>query len=317
MIFVNKLLLQVKKRGFSGTLIYAMQKMLGITKLQDETSALFYFLDQHFQPKDLPRTNNTDLRILQDCDTLLLGIFDKLCSKYGLTYWIEYGTLLGAVRHGGFVPWDDDTDIAMPRSDFNKVYGLMHDEFAKYGITLQYKTNELSCLQLHYRHEETGIWLDITPMDLFVSPYDLEETRNFLCPKIARYISYYDSHTKSPKEKLWRKKEDLIFSFQSGNYRYMFHGQEFRQTKIRVMKEDDLLPCKRILFNGIELNSPSNSDAYLSYVYSKNYMCFPHEGVLHHGEATGRPPLDQWAKLHNIDMNEVKDMLQSIYNGLL
>jgi lipopolysaccharide cholinephosphotransferase len=303
---------QLKRRGIAGTIIYAIQKTLGITNLQEETSALFYFFDQHFQPKDLPRTSNIDLRNLQDCDTLLLAIFDKMCKKYELNYWIEYGTLLGAVRHNGFIPWDDDTDVAMPREDFNKVYDLMRGEFEKHGITLEYSTNELSSLCLHYKHMETGIWLDITPMDSFTSPYDLDDTRRFLYPKITKYIKYYNLHKNSPTYKIWEKKNRMIFGFQSGERLYLFHGQEFRQSKIRVFRKEDLLPCKRIFFNGIELSAPSNPDEYLSYVYSKNYMNFPHGGISHHGEATGRPPLDQWAKQNNIDMNEVKEFLKNV-----
>ena len=150
-------------------------------------------------------------------------------------------------------------------------------------------------------------------MDTFVSPYDLEDTRKHLTPMIAQYIKYFDSHIKFPIEKLWKKKDDLIFSHQRGENRYLFHGQEFRQTKIRILREEDLIPCKRIEFNGIELNCPGNPDAYLTYVYSKNYMGLPHGGVLHHGESTGRPSLDKWAKLHNVNMAEVKSYLETVY----
>lgn len=46
-------------------------------------------------------------------------IFKDICKKYGLKHWVMYGSLLGAVRHNGFIPWDDDIDVAMPRKDFN------------------------------------------------------------------------------------------------------------------------------------------------------------------------------------------------------
>ena len=57
---------------------------------------------------------------MQECDALLLAIFDKVCKKHGLVYWLSYGTLLGAVRHKGFIPWDDDMDIMMPRPDLER-----------------------------------------------------------------------------------------------------------------------------------------------------------------------------------------------------
>lgn len=315
-IILTKLLSHIKERGVSGTFLYALQKYLGITKLQDETTALFYFLDMFKSPQDIPRTKDEDLCLLQDCDTMLLGIFDKLCRKYGFTYWIEYGTLLGAIRHKGFIPWDDDADVAMPRKDFEKMYDSMHDELKNLGITLEYGNNELAWLQLHYRHSETGIWIDITPMDSFKSPYDLEETRAFLTPLITKYIDYYDSHLDSPIEKLWKKKEKLIFNHQSGGNNYLFHGQEFRQTKIRILREQDLIPCMRTEFNGIMLNIPANPVAYLEYVYSKKYMCFPHGGVEHHGNSLGRPPLSQWGKLNGVNMQEVYTYLKEIYEGI-
>ncbi len=47
-----------------------------------------------------------------------LKIIDRICQEQGLTYYLAYGTLLGAVRHQDFIPWDDDTDIWMPRRDY-------------------------------------------------------------------------------------------------------------------------------------------------------------------------------------------------------
>ena len=54
----------------------------------------------------------------------LLLEFDKLCKEYSLTYFLMHGTLLGAVRHKGFVPWDDDIDVVMPRKDYDKFLAL-------------------------------------------------------------------------------------------------------------------------------------------------------------------------------------------------
>lgn len=62
----------------------------------------------------------TTLRQSQLVEVHLLRVFDKICRDNGLRYWLAFGTLLGALRHKGFIPWDDDTDVWMPRKDFLK-----------------------------------------------------------------------------------------------------------------------------------------------------------------------------------------------------
>ena len=58
----------------------------------------------------------------------MIAEFDKVCKKYGFSYYMIYGALLGAVRHKGFIPWDDDFDVAMPRNDYERFIRLS-DEF--------------------------------------------------------------------------------------------------------------------------------------------------------------------------------------------
>lgn len=60
------------------------------------------------------------LRALQLCELDILRVFTDVCDRLGLRYYLVGGTLLGAVRHGGFIPWDDDIDVAMPREDYDR-----------------------------------------------------------------------------------------------------------------------------------------------------------------------------------------------------
>ena len=57
----------------------------------------------------------------------LMSVFKKVCQKHNLKFFMGFGTLLGAFRHQGFIPWDDDVDIIMPRSDFEKLKKLNNE----------------------------------------------------------------------------------------------------------------------------------------------------------------------------------------------
>lgn len=61
---------------------------------------------------------NIDIKEAHRRMLYLLQSFDTVCKKHDIDYWLDYGTLLGAIRHQGFIPWDTDTDVGMLRSDY-------------------------------------------------------------------------------------------------------------------------------------------------------------------------------------------------------
>jgi len=71
-------------------------------------------MEYHFEddPNGLGALWNAEMHVLE--------VFDAACKENGLCYYAAYGTALGAVRHGGFIPWDDDVDLVMPRPDYNR-----------------------------------------------------------------------------------------------------------------------------------------------------------------------------------------------------
>ena len=80
---------------------------------------------------DLVNTYNpegSDLRVLQLRMLEILKVVDRICRKHNIKYWLCGGTLLGAIRHGGFIPWDDDLDIEMMREDFIRFSEIAKDE---------------------------------------------------------------------------------------------------------------------------------------------------------------------------------------------
>ena len=65
------------------------------------------------------------MRDIHKCTQEILDVFVKVCEENNLRYYLIYGTLLGAVRHKGPIPWDDDLDVCMPREDFEKFKRIM------------------------------------------------------------------------------------------------------------------------------------------------------------------------------------------------
>ena len=68
--------------------------------------------------KEVPSVELLSLREMQQVYLELLREFDGVCQHHGLRYDLAGGSLLGAVRHGGFIPWDNDVDVCMPRPDY-------------------------------------------------------------------------------------------------------------------------------------------------------------------------------------------------------
>ena len=77
-------------------------------------------------------TTLTTREIQLSCLEVLKG-FDALCRQHGLTYFLSGGTLLGAIRHKGFIPWDDDVDVMMPRADYERLLKLPVED-ARWGF---------------------------------------------------------------------------------------------------------------------------------------------------------------------------------------
>ena len=71
------------------------------------------------------------IKEIQDVNVRSLYKLDEICRKYDIQYWVAYGTLLGAIRHKGFIPWDDDLDVCMIRDDFEKLCNVPSEEWGE------------------------------------------------------------------------------------------------------------------------------------------------------------------------------------------
>lgn len=115
---------------------------------------------------------------IQDIEFDILKAFDRLCKKYNLYYSLTYGTMIGAIRHGGFIPWDDDVDVMMPRNDYDKLIDIVrHDEEIRKNYVLlhdgqkgyYYPFYKLCDVRTVAKADDNitrhGLWIDIFPVD--------------------------------------------------------------------------------------------------------------------------------------------------------
>lgn len=135
----------------------------------------------------------------------LLCEFDRVCRKHDIKYFADGGTILGAVRHGGFIPWDDDIDIAMMRSEYDKLCAVADEFTAPYFFQTQYTdpgslrghAQIRNCLTTGALNYETkycwhnqGIFIDIFPIDCIPSDravFEKQRERIELLKKRAKF----------------------------------------------------------------------------------------------------------------------------------
>lgn len=159
----------------------------------------------------------------------LLTSFHNLCKEYDLTYWAIGGTLLGAIRHNGFIPWDDDIDVAMPRKDYDrfrtiaKTYHFGGDIFFqseetdKYYVTNNVRLRDSSTtaiqqydidLKIKYNR---GIWLSIFPFDN-IPDGEKERKRHIRRVTFVQQTLYYGTHGKVFADVSLKRKIFIIYA---------------------------------------------------------------------------------------------------------
>lgn len=90
--------------------------------------------------KDFTQEQKDKLFEIQEIELKILRELDRICKKYNLNYSLSGGTLLGAIRHKDFIPWDDDIDIDLKRDDFNKLLSVLPDELGDEFEFLDYNS---------------------------------------------------------------------------------------------------------------------------------------------------------------------------------
>lgn len=162
-------------------------------------------------------------RRLWNCELSLFGTFAEICERHGLRYYASGGTLLGAVRHKGFIPWDDDMDISMPRGDYNMFLSVASRElpdtmflqtaqsdkdyyFAHAKIRMNHTTAMKKAeLGEQYRYHR-GVFIDIFPMDNVPDGTLAFRLHKFVALKLLMIfyytVYYYDGLERSVAERI-------------------------------------------------------------------------------------------------------------------
>lgn len=256
--------------------------------------------------------SNEELREVQLCELDILKKYVEICEKYKLVYFLDSGTALGAARHQGFIPWDDDIDVGMPRKDYEKFLEIAQFELGEDYFLQNVHTDpgcpfvfskirknktafvEWNKSNLNMNH---GIFIDIFPYDVLPR----RNSHEFMldCNKIVSrfYLLYITKRARPDKMSFKWAVGDvakrLISKFgKLKNKKKLVQEMEIFFTQYNDQLEEDcslycpfffgnyefnydmLFPTSKLMFEGLEVCVPNKWDEYLTMIYG-DYMQLP------------------------------------------
>jgi lipopolysaccharide cholinephosphotransferase len=256
---------------------------------------------------DLRPEGDSELRNCQLVMLRILKIFDRICSDSGLRYWISSGTLLGAVRYAGFIPWDDDVDVMMPLEDYRRFLELA-PSLLPYDLFLQTRQSDpahpVAWAKLRDRFsfmDDPGgpfAYSQGIPIDIFPATYMTR--RRHLGRKFFALAPPYRMRPEWPR-KGWSAKHKLY----SGTFallqcaarpllcggpvsrafaRWGDRGDKFwvndypQEWLNEAFPDEAVFPLSRIYFEHFVFSCPADPCRCLEIQYGPDYMTPPPEG---------------------------------------
>lgn len=256
---------------------------------------------------------NSDVIIIQKKILQILKEFINVCETHNLTYYALGGTLLGAVRHEGFIPWDDDIDIGMPREDYEKFKEIANKTFkGKYLFlsedTPGYKkafsairdTSTKIIMNYSNTEQEESLWIDIFPIDGLPErglKRKIHES-NYLYRRMMVQLSQFNTIVNQNKEnRPWHEKLiilvadivkiEKILSFEKMQCKYLETIKKYSVNEgyagnyTGAYKLRELVPSSyfgnpvKLKFEDVEINAPDKYRDYLVSIYGEDYMELP------------------------------------------
>ena len=264
----------------------------------------------------------SDIKIIQGKILSILEEFINICEENNLTYYALGGTLLGAVRHKGFIPWDDDIDIGMPREDYEKFkklapnllpsnYKFLSENSADYKKAFSVIRDDSTKIIMNYSKEELveSLWIDVFPLDGMPSNALKKKIHSFryLYTRMMVQLSQFNILVNQKKENRPLVEKIIIafanavnieniISFNWAQKKYLqtikkysfneaFAGNYTGAYKLREIVPSDYFgePIS-LKFEEIELCCPRKYKEYLAAIYGVNFMQLPPEDkrIQHH-----------------------------------
>lgn len=255
-----------------------------------------------------------ELAALQRVEVDLLAHLITVCQRHGLRMWLALGSLLGAVRHKGMIPWDDDIDVFMLRPDYDRLVALATTDFPQ-PYFLQTAYNDVGYYRPHaqlrnsqtaairpsdcYRRFNQGIFIDIFPLDgVPTDEAECERTRRE-CRRIERFLKAADCDLllsgrltllfrklrarhairRQGWATIYGRMENILRQYPVGQSEWVasrtFVGDRFR---FRRSFFDETL---WVPFDGIKAPIPKGWEEILLMLYGRNYMTPKHFGTVH------------------------------------